>query len=112
MISLDEVNAIIEELEAGEITLKTCNDLANLYVIKDHMLDQDLLPGSKVDERIDELQTFAIRYVMEKDLLSLNYFLTNLEKIVSELFHNAETQKERSEFYNFIKNINVIIERA
>ena len=94
MINLEEVQETIEELENGEITLKTCNDLANLYIIQKHMQEQDLLPNSNVDERIDELQTLAVRYVIERDVLILNYFLANLTKIISELYHTTETKEE------------------
>ena len=109
MISINEINDTIEELENGEITLKTCNDLANLYIIQKHMQEQDLLPNSNIDERIDELQTLAVRYVMERDVLLLNYFLNNLVKIVSELYHTSDTSSERNEFQSFIEQLNTII---
>lgn len=109
MISIEEINDTIEELENGEITLKTCNDLANLYIIQKHMQEQDLLPDSNIDEKIDELQTYAIRYVMERDILQLNYFLTNISQIISELYHTSDTEQERKEFKSFIDNINSIV---
>lgn len=109
MIDLEEIDATIEELENGRITLQTCNDLANLYIIKDHLLSEDLLPNSTVDETMGDVQELLVKYMIERDIITLNILLSNLTKIISELYHTTTNPTEIVEFKEFIQNLNCII---
>lgn len=110
MINRNEIIDTIEDLESGEITLKTCNDLANLYIILEHIDKQDILPDSNVDETVEEIQTFALRYVLHRDLIDLNFLLNQIIKMISELYHTCESEKEKKEFAEFINHLSSVIQ--
>ena len=109
MINLQEIQDTIEELENGKITLNTCNDLANLYIIEERLKQRDLIPDSKMDEDLTDIQSLLVRYMMDRDIVTLNIMLSTLCKMISELYHTCDSQNEKIEFEDFIKNINNII---
>jgi len=109
MINLKEIEDTIEELENGKITLNTCNDLANLYIIKEHLEQEDLLPDTTMDNDLTDIQSMLVRYMMDRDIVVLNIMLNTISKMLSELYHTCETANERLEFRDFIDNINCII---
>lgn len=111
MIDLQEIENTIAELENGKITLNTCNDLANLYIIKDHLKDRDLIPESNMDEDLMDIQSLLVRYMMDRDIITLNIMLSALLKMLSELYHTCETPNEKTEFMDFAENVNKIISK-
>ena len=51
MITLEEVNKEIEKLEKGKMTCSSCQLLASLYIIKDHLWKPP------IPERMEMIQT-------------------------------------------------------
>lgn len=109
MIDLREIEDTIEEIENNELTLRTCNDLANLYIIREHLLKSDLIPNSTVDDDVEDIQSLLVRYMMERDIITLNILLNTISKMISELYHTCDNDKERNEFAEFIQNLNSIL---
>lgn len=50
MISIDEINKTILELEQHDTTYATCEKLAWLYIVKDHIDNTHATPSAQQDE--------------------------------------------------------------
>lgn len=112
-----DINAIqdtIKELELGDTTLQNVSDLANLYIVRDRLLNtdvkrelDDILPA--YSDYVKVKQRYQKKEVSEGVVIkSLKYVCTEIEEFIDTLYKCTDMNKERK----CIKDmINIIDER-
>lgn len=106
MIDINIINQTIQELENENITFASCQKLASLYVVRDHITD--IVPDSNIDECIETLSSLFLTYYNSATVETLRPLLSTLQQILSELYHSCTTMDEQVEIKNFISNLNKI----
>ena len=101
MIDRNEIENLIDELLDEDVTLSTCGDLANLYILLDHL-------PTEVVEPNDDIYSLLVDYMCQRDLVHLNRLLTKLCDTLSEVYHTIDTEEERCEFKEFVERVNSI----
>lgn len=102
MLNHKDIENEIEEILKDEVTLLNCGDLANLYILLDH------IPSDKIEPN-DDLHSLLCEYMCSRDLVHLNLFLTKVYETLSEVFHTCDTTEERREFEEFINRATSIL---
>ena len=102
MIDRSEVENVINELLDDDVTLSSCGDLANLYILLDHLPNEVVKPN-------DDIYSLLVDYMCRRDLIHLNRLLTKMSDTLSEVYHTIDTDEERSEFREFVDRINSIL---
>ena len=64
--------------------------------------------GSTVDERIEELMNDFIYYFNSKDLQALQKVMKTIRRIISEIYHSANTREERDIILHELQVMQVI----
>lgn len=104
----------IKELELGDTTLQNVSDLANLYIVRDRLLDtgvkqelNDILPA--YNDYVKVKQRYQRKEISEGAVIkSLKYLCTEVEEFLDILYNCTDMNKERK----CIKDmINIIEER-
>lgn len=85
--------------ELAEQSLKKGRVDAEAYLVKvisEMVMEKtDRVPESLIDERIDTMQDMFVAYMHDKTLDNLESFLRQSKRILSEVFHDCETQEKR-----------------
>lgn len=106
------INEIIEDLEKTETTFNNIQELAALYIVKDHLVTNnveaelsDILPEYRkycvikrkyqLHELTDEAVSKAIKNVCRE-----------IEEFIKTLYAGTDFHKERIEIMNMISNLN------
>ena len=63
----------------------------------------DLVEGSNVDEFIQTMLQLFVTYYNSKTVEALTNLLLVLRQVISELYHDCETQQEKDEIKKFIE---------
>ena len=64
---------------------------------------------TNIDENLGELQSLLVKYMLDRDVISLNILLNKISEVISELYHTCNTDEERLEFKEFIESVNSIL---
>ena len=111
MLNLAEIDNTIEELENGETTFAVCDKLADLYIVKDKLIEKmenDPVPDSTVDEDILDIQALFIAYANDRTVENLDKMLEEMKNVISEIYHSCEDAgKDRVRM--FISNLETIL---
>ena len=102
MLDREEIESLIDELQNEDLVVSTCGDLANLYIILDHLPFENTKPS-------EDLQALLCDYMVTRDFVHLNIFLKKASEILSEVYHTIDTNEERQEFQEFVDRVNSII---
>ena len=102
MIDRADIENLIDEIQNDDITLATCGDLANLYILLDH------IPIERA-EPTEDIQALLCDYMVTKNFIQLNRFLTKTSEVLSEVYHTCDTGEEKQEFKDFVERINSIL---
>ena len=103
-----DINAIqdtIKELELGDTTLQNVSDLANLYIVRDRLLNtdvkrelDDILPA--YSDYVKVKQRYQKKEVSEGVVIkSLKYVCTEIEEFIDTLYKCTDMNKERKCIY-------------
>ena len=76
--------------------------------IKNENTKFDTIPESTVDERIEELMNDFIYYFNSKDLKALQKVMKTIRRIISEIYHSANTREERDIILHELQVMQVI----
>ena len=109
-----DINAIqdtIKELELGDTTLQNVSDLANLYIVRDRLLNtgvkqelDDILPAYTDYVRVK--QKYQRKEISEGAVIkSLKYLCTEVEEFIDTLYKCTDMNKERRCIKDMILNI-------
>lgn len=109
MVDTQQIDEIIQEFETGGLNLDNCNQLASLYIIREQLYKQGLMEETSIDENLENLQSLIVKYMIDRDVISLNILLTKIGEVISELYHTCDTEEERTEFKEFIKSVESIL---
>lgn len=60
----------------------------------------DKVPGSNIDEQIDDINQYFINYMKDKNENNLYIMLSHIRQMLSELYHTCEDEKQRTVFKN------------
>lgn len=86
MISKEEIDRTILELEQKDTTFATCERLAWLYIVRDHLTGQqqaqpqplDVSGSSEFLQLVDGCDSHAVWYVMDDLMDTVNTLLPNV----------------------------------
>ena len=109
MVDTQQIDEMIQDFEDGGLNLDNCNELASLYIIRAEFEKQGLMEETTIDESIDNLQSLLVKYMIDRDVISLNILLTQIGEILSELYHTCDKEEERIEFKEFISRVQSIL---
>lgn len=122
MLSIDEINNTIEELESGTTTFSTCEKLANLYIVRDHYMQaiekavEDDSSQQVIKEYSDILPSYST-YVMAKKrydlgeikedsvLKAMHYITKEIIEFIEVLYSSTTMPEERSCLFNMIGDL-------
>ena len=101
----------IKELELGDTTLQNVSDLANLYVVRDRLLDtgvkqelDDILPA--YTDYVKVKQRYQRKEISEGAVVkSLKYLCAEVEEFIATLYKCTDMNKERKCIKDMILNI-------
>ena len=68
----------------------------------------DLVPQSNVDERIQDIMNCFVKYFYNKNVDNLDSLLSTVHKMLSELYHTAESEQERELFRQHLQALSSI----
>ena len=124
MLSLDEIDGMITELENTLQSFTDLQRLADLYIIKDAQKKRLTSLANTNDATLQELNDILPQfknYCMIKKRYQLNelpkqtviYAMKDVCKELNEFVHilysNTDTPEERTEIENFIQNLNSLV---
>ena len=100
MINLELIQRTIEELERSDTTFSNCEKLADLYIIRDHLIEEvetesaELLPSYT---RYCETKTRYQKREVGKDLMldSFQSVVREIGDFLQILYSHTDTQEER-----------------
>lgn len=72
-------------------------------------LEVDEVPGSSIDECIEELLKLFITYYNNKSVQTLKPLFETLQQILCELYYTCDTHEERIEIKQFIIDLNKMV---
>lgn len=118
MLDLTAINDTIEQLENDATSFSTCEKLAILYVVRDHISTndavkselQDILPAyheycnTKRRYQLHEIQHDAVLATME-------LVCTEVDEFLRSLYRNTETDKERVRIRDTLSSVMDFMER-
>lgn len=68
----------------------------------------DIVPESKVDEKIQDIMNCFTRYFYNRSTDNLDNLLSTIHKMLSELYHTVETEQERQLFRQHLQTLSNI----
>lgn len=106
-MNIDEINTAISELVSGETTFATCQKLASLYTVREHLMPADDTEAKVISEYSDILPSYRIycetkrNYQLNKLTISavtdaMHNLCTEINEFLHIIYANTETQDERS----------------
>lgn len=109
MLDIDMINATIEELENAETTFFNCQNLAHLYIVRDHykgsqshdskdVMNQlnDILPQYK--KYIDVKRKYQLKQIQEEAVTdSMQKVCREIKEFIHTLYRNSDTKQEREQ---------------
>lgn len=122
MLNLDEINSTIEELENSSTTFDTCNKLASLYIVRQHLQKdnepvvqtvvhkvetelQDILPHYR--KYCDIKRQYQLKEIPESAVYrAMNIVCTEIKEFLHILYSSTDTQEERTIIRQMLQDIN------
>ena len=78
---------------------------AEAFLILTLLDNEDEVPESEVDNKIQDMYNLFLLYVTSHDINVLEKFLTTNYRMIDELYHSTHTIEERDLFKQYTKNI-------
>ena len=114
-MDINQINATIEQLQAGEATFDTCQKLASLYTVRDK-LTQDS-QNSEIRSLVnifphytkyaENKRKYQLKEVSADCLYSgMNLLCLEISDFIHSLYSSCETQAEQVELKNVINSLN------
>ena len=126
MLSLEEINNTIEDLENGSTTFDACAKLASLYIVRDNLLHKQTETGeqkeesqledhveSELNDILPQYKTYCevkrryqLNEVTEKAVYtSMQDVCREIHEFISILYSSTDTTKEREMIKNLIDQL-------
>lgn len=117
MIDLNVIEDTIEDLEQEPLTLELCEKLATLYICRDNAKSVLNRTRERSDEALSELYDILPSYgkyvetkkryqqyevVEQMVIIAMQNLCDEITEFISELYHNTETDAERTIIVNMI----------
>lgn len=117
MIDLNVIEDTIEDLEQEPLTLELCEKLATLYICRDNAKSVLNRTRERSDEALSELYDILPSYskyvetkkryqqyevVEQMVIIAMQNLCDEITEFISELYHNTETDTERTIIVNMI----------
>lgn len=111
MLDLELIDETIDELEHSEISFDNCNKLASLYICREYNKNRNTSVKPTQNEVSHDSNTILSSYykyvdakkryqqfeVADKMLVyAMENLCNDLTDLISDLYHNTETQAERA----------------
>jgi len=108
------IDKTIKELESSKTTFDNCSDLASLYIVRDHYIEQksnlveseinDILPSYK--KYIQVKQAYQLDRINYSDvLLSMMAMCNELSEMLCAIYSSTDSKQERDLLYNALNNV-------
>ena len=78
---------------------------AFLILYLTHNFEPEDIPGTEIDDNIQEMYNLFLLYVKNRDLDVLERFLDINYRMIDELFHSTDNTREKNILYNYINKI-------
>lgn len=114
MIDLKMINETIEELENADTTFFNCQNLAHLYIVRDHYKGASSHDAASVEAELNDILPQYKKYVdikrkyqmhdtsKEAVLMALEKVCTEIKDFIRELYNNTDMQQERDQIKNLL----------
>lgn len=120
MLSLDEINNTIEELQNSNTTFDNCSKLASLYIVKEHLENADLTGNFNKSAVVKEYNDILPKYHQYVDIktqfqlgkISATSIETSIRQVCDEIseflttmYNCTDMQIERDFILNMVRNL-------
>lgn len=116
MLDIQEIKNTIKQLENEPTTFATCQKLANLYTVLDHIEESKPKVDKVVNEYSDILPSYnsycatkrkyELNEMTEDALqLSMKTLCQEIGEFLQVIYSNTETEFERNEFKSMMKSL-------
>ena len=114
-MNLDEINNTIATLESGETTFASCQKLAILYVVRDHLCESPQIES--VDAEIREILPTYKSYCSVKEQfqrhqlppesvpLALSSVCTEIKELIFLIYANSDMESERAMMIECLRSL-------
>lgn len=114
-MTIQNLNALIEELEQSESSLSNIRNLSSLYIVRKEMIEN--INYDKVQTELDDILPSYIDYVLTKKkfqlnelteqavFISMNTLCKEIREFIQSLYSNTDTPKEREILKNLINQL-------
>ncbi len=122
MMDKEIIKETIKELENGKTNYDTCLKLSSLYILMDHMCNDDQTPVSEsVQPNVRSAENIADKYQQYKDqyergeivgsdmMNHLKELCANEKQILAKAYSLAETEPEKLEFKNMLNELTAMM---
>ena len=111
MINIDDINATIKELEAGNTTFDSCMKLAALYTVKDKLSEntvtqevQTILPQYR--DYCAVKRRYQMHEIGESIMFdSMQSVCAEMSEFISTVYSNTDTTVERALILNMLQRL-------
>lgn len=116
-MDIEAINNSISDLESGDTTVSACEKLAHLYIIREHITNENKAGLSRIRGEFSDILPSYIKYVETKkqyqqhktSLEDVEYCMSTLCKDICEFIHilynSTESSVERKCISSTIYNI-------
>ena len=114
-MNLQDINALIEEIEQSELSLSNVRNLSSLYIVRKELIEN--LNYDNVETELNDILPSYIEYVKTKKKFQLNevteqaVFISmqtlcrEIREFIQSLYSNTDTPKEREMLRNLISQL-------
>ena len=114
-MDINQINATIEQLQAGEATFDTCQKLASLYTVRDRLTNceqnsdvkppTDILPGYMY--YVENKRKYQLKEISADCLYSgMTLLCLEISDFIHGLYSSCDTEMEKIELKNVISSLN------
>lgn len=115
---LTAINNAIEALQTQETTVNSVQELAALYIVKDHLENAEKTANSAVENELHDIlpayrkycdikRKFQLGESVEKAVeSSISMLCKEIDEFIHKLYSNTDTSIERRHIKNLISDLN------
>lgn len=120
MIDINEIENTIAELENSSTTFANCQKLANLYIVKEHLQNNNSSAPNEVVKEYKDILPMYSRYceikrkyqdkeITEDAVINAMYDVsTEIKEFIRILYANVDTQGEKQILTNMIAELKTL----
>lgn len=115
MLNVAEINNTIDELEHGSTTFDTCNKLASLYIVREHIGKRDMVEQEYQDILPQYRRYVAIKKQYQKGELSeksvedsINLVCRELQEFIQTMYSCTDMEVERNAIFTMVEQLQKI----